>query len=197
MGCKAIFLDRDGTINVDKHYVGRPEDFTLLPGVPEALRSLTESGYRLIVITNQSGVARGYYTEADVQALNRRMCSELKAYGVQLDGVYYCPHHPEGSVAAYRRRCDCRKPGLGLFMQAVQAFDIDLSRSYAIGDRLRDCALCERTACRGFLVGENESEELLCRVRAGAVPRVRWEPDLYACARQIKAEERERQGQQL
>lgn len=182
---RAIFLDRDGTINEDIHYLHRIEDFVFLPGVVDALRELQSAGYLLIVVTNQSGVARGYYTEDELQRLNRWMLETLETQGVHITEVYYCPHLPEAAVEAYRRICDCRKPALGLFLRAVREHDIDLSQSYAIGDKLRDCAICSETPCRGFLIGENEDPEVIRRVQSGGVKRVRYAESLYACMRAI------------
>ncbi len=116
---KIVFLDRDGTINEEVNYLHKPEDFRFVPGVPEALRRLHEAGYLLIVITNQAGIARGYYSETDCEALNRYMAEMLAAQGTVLTAAYYCPHHPVHGIGAYRRECSCRKPKDGLFLQAL------------------------------------------------------------------------------
>lgn len=151
---KAAFLDRDGTINVDKHYLYRIEDFEFLPGVIDGLRSLQEAGYLLIVVTNQSGIGRGYYTEADFHRLNDWMVGELKAHGVDITAVYYCPHLPDAAVEEYRMECECRKPKLGMYYQAAEEWNIDFAQSIAIGDNLRDCEICRVEGCRGFLIGK-------------------------------------------
>ena len=109
---KVVFLDRDGTINEEVHYLYRPEDFKFLPGVPEALKMLTDSGYKLVVVTNQAGVARGYYSEADVVKLHGYVNQLLKPYGTGIHGFYYCPHHPEHGKGRYKTACGCRKPGI-------------------------------------------------------------------------------------
>ena len=116
---KIVFLDRDGTINEEVNYLHKPEDFRFVPGVPEALRRLHEAGYLLIVITNQAGIARGYYSEADCEALNRYMAEMLAAQGAVLTAAYYCPHHPVHGIGKYRKACSCRKPKDGLFLQAL------------------------------------------------------------------------------
>ncbi len=116
---KIVFLDRDGTINEEVNYLHKPEDFRFVPGVPAALRRLHEAGYLLIVITNQAGIARGYYSETDCEALNRYMAEMLAAQGTVLTAAYYCPHHPVHGIGAYRRECSCRKPKDGLFLQAL------------------------------------------------------------------------------
>lgn len=182
---KAVFLDRDGTINEDRHYLYRIEDFVFLPGIVEALRLLQEVGFLLIVVTNQSGIGRGYYTEADFQKLNAWMLEELKRQGVTLTATYYCPHLPDAKISRYRKDCDCRKPRTGLFMQAVQELRIDLARSYAIGDKLRDCAICWDTDCRGFLIERNESQDVLKNVKAGRIPHVRYAENLLEATKII------------
>ena len=139
---KAIFLDRDGTINVEKHYLYKIEDFQFLPGVIESLRHLQDAGFLLIVITNQSGIGRGYYTEGDFHKLNDWMVAILKEQGVTITEVYYCPHLLDAEVELYRKDCDCRKPKLGMYRQAVTDYNIELEQSYAIGDKIRDCAIC-------------------------------------------------------
>ena len=153
---KAIFLDRDGTINVDKGYVHKIEDFEFIPGVIEALRVLQSKGYLLIVITNQSGIARGYYSEEDFQKLNSYMISEFEKNGVVISDVLYCPHLPDAPIVAYRKSCNCRKPGLGLFEKAIDKWNIDLSRSYAIGDKERDLSICLNSECKGILFENNK-----------------------------------------
>lgn len=152
---KAVFLDRDGTINIDKGYLYKISDFEFLPGAVEGLRMLQDAGYLLIIITNQSGIGRGYYTEEDFMRLNDYMKEELKKSGVNISGVYYCPHLPDAEVERYRKICNCRKPATGLFERAVKDFDIDLSLSYAIGDKERDCSICLKSDCRGFLIGRD------------------------------------------
>lgn len=182
---KAVFLDRDGTINREKEYLWRIEDFEFLPGAVEGMKMLKAEGFMLIIITNQSGVARGYYTEDDIERLHTWMKQELSAQGINLDAIYYCPHHPKGCQERYRRECECRKPKTGLFLRAAMEFDIDFSQSYAIGDKLRDCAICKATKCRGFLIGENETPERISAVKCGAVQRVSYAKDLLSCAKLI------------
>lgn len=137
-GKPAVFLDRDGVINEDRGYVHRWEDFSFLPGAIEALRRLQQKGYLLVVITNQSAVARGLCTEADVLALHERMRAFLREQGIELTGIYYCPHHPQGSVSDYAIACSCRKPEPGMILRAAQEHGIDLSRSLLVGDKLSD-----------------------------------------------------------
>lgn len=146
---KAIFLDRDGTINVDKHYVYKIEDWEFIDGVIEGLQILQNLGFKLIVITNQSGIARGYYTENDAKRIFNYMIEELKKNNVIIEEIYYCPH--------IGNECDCRKPKLGLFYQAQRDYDLDFSKCYAIGDKMRDLAICEKEEVKGFLLNSEEN----------------------------------------
>jgi D-glycero-D-manno-heptose 1,7-bisphosphate phosphatase len=136
----AAFIDRDGVINVDLHHVGRPEDFHLLPRATEGLRTLAAQGYALVVVTNQAGIAKGLYDEAAYQHLTRHMASLLQADGVELAGVYHCPHHPQGTIGRYAVACDCRKPAPGMLLRAAADLDLDLTRSVLVGDKPSDTA---------------------------------------------------------
>ena len=129
----AVFLDRDGTIVEDPGFLHEPGKVKLLPGAAEAIRRLNDAGYRVVVVTNQSGIARGRFTVRDYQAVQERLGALLTAHGARIDGAYFCPHHPQFSGP-----CECRKPGVKLFHDAQAAFDIDFSRSWWIGDRLSD-----------------------------------------------------------
>ena len=182
---KAIFLDRDGTINVEKHYLYRQEDFEFLPGAIDALRRLQDAGFLLIIITNQSGIARGYYTEDDFMQLNQWIIDSLKRKGVSITAVYYCPHLPNAPKEKYRKECDCRKPRLGLFEKSIADYDINLSESFAIGDKIRDCAICEKTACHGFLIGNNERPEIIAEVIEGKKNNIKYAACLKDCADMI------------
>ena len=157
---KIVFLDRDGTLNEEVHYLHRPEDLKLLPGVPEALSLLKKAGFRLIVVTNQAGVARGYYTEEDVKTLHRYMNSLLKGRGADIDAFYYCPHHPEHGIGPYKVKCSCRKPGTGMFEQAQKDFDVDKSASFMIGDKLLDVEAGKRFGLTSILVGTGYGREI-------------------------------------
>ena len=135
---KAVFLDRDGTLIRHVPYLHHVEDVQLLPGVGPALRLLKTAGYYLIVITNQAGVAYGYFTEEDLQRVNSHLHRMLQEEGCRIDAWYYCPHHPAGALSKYRLACDCRKPGGGLLTLAAQAHRLDLAASFTIGDRWSD-----------------------------------------------------------
>ena len=135
---KAAFIDRDGVINVDSGYVGRWEDFRFAPDAIPMLQRLADEGHLLVVITNQSGIARGYFTEADYQLLTDRYLEALAAQGIRVAAVYHCPHHPEGTVAQFTRSCDCRKPAPGMILRAIRELGIDPAASILIGDSERD-----------------------------------------------------------
>jgi len=141
-----VLLDRDGTINEDRGYVHRWEDFAFTPGAAEAIRALNDAGYRVVVVSNQSGVGRGYYTEQDVLALHQALDAELACHGARIDAYYYCPHHPDAG-------CACRKPALGLFEQVCLDAPIALEASWMIGDKLDDMEFAVRAGLRGLRVG--------------------------------------------
>lgn len=135
---RTVFLDRDGVINRDKSYVGRWSDFEFLPNAVAGLKKFQDAGYALVVVTNQSGIARGYYTEDDYAQLTSRMSAELKRQGVHLAAVYHCPHHPEGVLASLAIECACRKPLPGMLLNAAQDLEISLSHAILVGDRMSD-----------------------------------------------------------
>ena len=143
----AAFLDRDGTIIQDAHYLADPARVVLVPGAAAALRRLAGAGYALVVVTNQSGIARGLYTEADFHAVQQRLETLLRAEGVALDGVFHCPHHPE-----YTGACECRKPQLGMYHRAAEQLGVSLPDSVFVGDRAKDVLPALATGGRGFLV---------------------------------------------
>ncbi|MEG3110053.1 MULTISPECIES: D-glycero-beta-D-manno-heptose 1,7-bisphosphate 7-phosphatase [Pantoea] len=134
----AIFLDRDGTLNVDHGYVHEIDNFQFIDGTIEALQELKKMGFALVVVTNQSGIARGMFTEDQFMTLTEWMDWSLADRDVDLDGIYFCPHHPEGSVEAYRQQCDCRKPQPGMLLSAQEELDIDMASSYIVGDKVED-----------------------------------------------------------
>ena len=143
----AVFLDRDGTLIDDEHYLSDPERVRLRPGAARAVRRLREAGLAVVVVTNQSGIARGMFTEAQYEAVRARLDELLAAQGATLDATYHCPHHPEFGEA-----CACRKPGIALFQQAASEHALDLARSAFIGDKLRDVSPAARFGAQGILV---------------------------------------------
>lgn len=146
MANKAVFLDRDGTMAPDVHYCSRPEDFELFPDTAKAIRLLNQHGFKVIVITNQSGIARGYFTEEILAEIHEKMKNALAVEGAHVDGIYYCPHHPEDN-------CDCRKPKPKLVLQAARDFDVDLEHSFVIGDLQMDVDLGKAVGCKTILIG--------------------------------------------
>lgn len=153
----AVFLDRDGTINEDTGYVSDPEDLVLLAGAPEAIKRLNQEGIKVIVVSNQSGVGRGYFTESDVRAVNERLEKLLLLDGARLDGIYYCPHRPDEG-------CPCRKPEVGLIERAAVEHGIDPERSFVVGDKTDDVYMAKRAGAKAVLVltgkGAEEKERL-------------------------------------
>ncbi len=159
MNQRAVFLDKDGTLVEDVPYNADPARIRLSPGCAAGLRALSAAGFRLVVISNQSGVARGFFPEAALAAVEERLRELLAALGVPLAGFYYCPHHPEGSVPAYRRRCGCRKPEPGLLRRAAAIHRLDLAGSWIVGDILDDVEAGRRAGCRTVLIDNgNETE---------------------------------------
>jgi histidinol-phosphate phosphatase family protein len=148
---RAVFLDRDGTIVEDPGFLHEPEKVKLLPGAAEAIRRLNDAGYRVVVVTNQSGIGRGRYTVADYEAVQRRLGELLAAQRARIDGAYFCPHHP-----LFDGPCQCRKPGVKLFREAQAAFDIDFAQSWFIGDRLSDVQPARQLGGTGILVATGE-----------------------------------------
>jgi D-glycero-D-manno-heptose 1,7-bisphosphate phosphatase len=148
---KAVFLDRDGTINVEKDYLHQIDYFEFIDGAVEAIRLLNGAGYFVAVVTNQSGVARGYYTEEDVELLHRHIAAELGKSGARVDAWMFCPHHPDGR-GSYSLPCDCRKPLPGMLKEAARRYGIELGSSIMIGDKLADIGAGISAGCRTILV---------------------------------------------
>lgn len=157
---RAVFLDRDKTLIADPGYISQPDQVKLLPGAAEAVRRFRAAGYRVVVVTNQSGVARGLLTEEQLQAVHDRLRTLLRAEGAELDAIYYCPYldGPEAKVAAYRRKSPLRKPEPGMLLAAAADHQLDLVGSWMIGDGVRDTEAGRRAGCRSvLLIGSNES----------------------------------------
>jgi D-glycero-D-manno-heptose 1,7-bisphosphate phosphatase len=147
-----VFLDRDGTLIEEGSYLRGPDGVVVFPWTIDALRLLARGGYALVIVSNQGGVARGMYDEPAVEAIHASLARRFAAGGVSLDGMYYCPHHPEGIIERYRVRCDCRKPGTGLVRRAVEELGVDPARSFVVGDRWIDVQLADACGARGVLV---------------------------------------------
>ena len=209
---RAVFLDRDGVINAyacDREFgtidsPARPEEFVLLPGAAEATARLKREGFLIIVVSNQPGIAKGRFTPALLESVTERMKGLVGEAGGVLDAVYYCPHHPEGSVEAYRQQCECRKPGQGLFLQAASEWGIDLSHSYTVGDGVvdivagravgtrtiyvgpRKCYLCSELTSRdarpdGVAASLEEATDLICNWEKGRGVRPKGNGEVASC----------------
>jgi D-glycero-D-manno-heptose 1,7-bisphosphate phosphatase len=149
---RALFLDRDGTLVHPSHYPSQPEQLCLYPNIAAELQALQRMGLLLIVITNQSGIARGYFTEADLQRMHDYLKAQFAAQAVFLDAIYHCPHHPDGVISELSFRCDCRKPQPGMLLRAASDHNIDLHHSWFVGDILDDVEAGNRAGCRTALV---------------------------------------------
>jgi D-glycero-D-manno-heptose 1,7-bisphosphate phosphatase len=159
MSSRALFLDRDGVVNEEVGYLHRAEEVRFVDGIFSLCRTAAGLGYRLIVVTNQAGIARGYYSELDFEALMEFMRGELRAKGVELDAVYYCPFHPEHGVGKYKREHEDRKPGTGMLRRGAQQFGVELSESVLVGDRCSDVGAANAAGLRqAFLMSGTEAE---------------------------------------
>ena len=143
---RAVFFDRDGTIAKDVHYCRRPEDFVLFPKAAKVIKKLNKRGFKVIIVTNQSGIARGYFNEEALGNIHKKMKEELAREGAHIDGIYYCPHHPDDN-------CECRKPKPSLLFQAAKDLNIDLEHSFVVGDLQKDMELGKAAGCRTILIG--------------------------------------------
>lgn len=152
MSRPAILLDRDGTVVHARHYPSRPEELVLYDGLTDGLAEMKAAGYALVLITNQSGIARGIFTIDALHRMHDRLCADLAAAGAALDGIFFCPHHTDGNLPAYAIDCDCRKPRPGMLLQAARDLDLDLDRSWFVGDILDDVEAGNRAGCRTLLV---------------------------------------------
>jgi len=181
----AAFLDRDGVLNVDHGYAHRPEQLDWVAGAPEAVRLLNEAGYYVIVVTNQSGVARGYYDEGAIRRFHAHMQERLGEHGARIDAFYYCPHHPRGSVKEFAIDCTCRKPLPGLYRSIAQRFEIDLRGVPSVGDSARDLEAAAAAGCTPWLVLTGNGPKTLAK---GQLPpgTVVWN-DLGAVADALEA----------
>lgn len=161
MGRSALFLDRDGVVNVDHAYVHKPENFEFIDGIFELVTAANKAGYLVVIVTNQAGIGRGYYSEADFHALTRWMHDQFSLRGAKIDAVYFCPYHPEYGVGLYKRETDCRKPGAGMLLQAASDYGIDLNASLMIGDKITDMQAGKRAGVGTLLYFGKENGNLL------------------------------------
>ena len=149
---RAVFFDRDGTLNIEVGHLRRLDHFEMYSFAAEAVRQVNQAGLLAIIITNQSGVARGYFPEEHVHSANRNLLDHITARGARIDRIYYCPHHPEGPVHEFTRECNCRKPSPGMLQQAAQEFGIQLDKSFVVGDRFVDVEAAHRVGATSILV---------------------------------------------
>ena len=156
---QAVFVDRDGTINEEVGYLDRMEKLQLIPGSAEAIRLINESGMKAVVITNQSGIARGFYDESFVEQIHSSLQDALRAEGAVIDAFYFCPHHPTAGRGEYLQTCDCRKPAPGMLLRAAAELQIDLTHSWLVGDTLTDIEAARRAGVRGILVRTGYGDE--------------------------------------
>jgi len=182
---RAVFLDRDGTITVERGHITRPGELELIPGAAGAVSTLNRMGVPAIVVSNQSGVARGLMTEADLARIHRRLEELLAAAGARLDGAYYCPNYAGGSVERYTRDTSCRKPETGMLEQAGRDLGIEVARSYMVGDQLTDIELAANGGLQGILVGTGKGTQTLAMVRERGLPLALFAEDLGEAVRWI------------
>lgn len=157
-GSPAVFVDRDGTLVREVSYLRRVEQIEVLPRVPEAIQLLHQHGLKVVVVTNQSGVARGFLTEDELRRIHQEVERRLARAEAFLDGIYYCPHHPSEGIDPYRVSCECRKPNVGLTQRAATELNLDLGRSYVVGDKYSDMELAARIGAKGLLIQNNKAE---------------------------------------
>ncbi|QDU77818.1 D-glycero-beta-D-manno-heptose-1,7-bisphosphate 7-phosphatase [Bremerella volcania] len=201
-GRPAVFLDRDGTINEEVKYLGSPHQLRLIPGVAEAIARLNQVSIPVIVVTNQSGIARGYYTEDDVQDVHNYMDKLLADHGASVSAYYYCPHHPDAIVKKYAVDCECRKPRIGMLSAAAAQENVSLSQAYVVGDKRSDLRAAVNAGARGILVrtgyGTKTEEELLHESEAtGAALVTNIVDDLAAAVEQILSQLNQSQPQSV
>jgi len=165
---RAVFLDRDGVLNKDPpHYAHRLDQLKMIPRSDEAVRLLKDNGYFLVIISNQSGVALGYYPEVQVSVFNNALLKEIRKKGGDIDAVYYCPHHPDAVICKYKKNCSCRKPKPGMILQAAQEHNIDLKNSFVVGDKEGDIKAGNTAGCRTILVLTGHGTDELSKIKTG------------------------------
>ena len=185
MGHRAVFLDRDGTICEEVGYLDSVEQLRLIPGSAAAIRLLNERGLKAVVVTNQSGVARGFFSELRLQEVHEELERLLRLEGAYLDGIYYCPHHPSDGNEPYIGVCDCRKPASGLLLRAAADLGLDLGASYVIGDHHSDVECAQRAGAIGILVLTGHGENSRAETESWPSPPAYIAPDLYAAVQWV------------
>ena len=184
----AVFLDRDGTLIPDLGYLSDPSQVKLYGGVPEALRQFRRAGFHLFVVTNQSGVARGFFPESTVKAVHKRLQALLRARGARIDAFFYCPHYREGKIKRYVKVCNCRKPKTGMVRQALRKYSVDLKGSYMVGDKIDDLLLARNAKLAGgILVRTGNGRKSLKKLRAVPIAKTAPVSDLLRAAQYVLA----------
>jgi len=190
----AVFLDRDGTLTIERGYISDPGVLELIRGAGEAVRTLNDAGILAVIVSNQSGVARGYMSESDMAVVHQRLVELLGGCGARLDGAYYCPNHPEGKILRYTRDWSCRKPETGMIDLAVRELGIDLGRSYFVGDHSTDIEVAKRKGIPGIMVRTGHGEREIEETATKAVPAAYVASDVGDAVRWI-LRERKRRGE--
>ena len=160
MSSGAVFLDRDGTINYEVTYLATVDQLELINGAGQGIHDLNRAGLKTVVITNQSAIARGFLTEETLHNIHDNLHDQLRLHDATLDAIYYCPHHPTAGTPPYRRKCSCRKPNPGMLQQAAEELNIDLTRSYVVGDKVSDLEVGMRAGCKSILVRTGYGSEV-------------------------------------
>ena len=185
---KAVFLDRDGVITKEPpYYAHKIDQLELIPKSAEAIKLLNESGFKVVVISNQSGIARGYYEEKDVESYNNAMKNELEKQEAYINAIYYCPHYPEATIKEYRIDCDCRKPKPGMLKRAKEDLDLNLKGSFLIGDKMSDIEAGYRAGCKTILVLTGQGNDELKKISKMDIKPNYISNDLFAAIEIIKA----------
>ncbi len=192
---KAVFLDRDGVITKEPpYYAHRIDQLELVPKSAEAIRLLNKNGFKVIIISNQSGVARGYYQEKDIQIYNNEMKRQLEKKGARIDAIYCCPHHPEAVIEKYRIDCDCRKPKPGMLRQAEKDLNLDLKCSFLIGDKTSDIEAGYRAGCKTILVLTGHGNDELKKISKTNVKSNYISKDLYTASEIINKDNKNKEA---
>jgi D-glycero-D-manno-heptose 1,7-bisphosphate phosphatase len=186
-GARALLLDRDGTLTVEGEWITRREDLVLVPGAASALARLAAAGWKLVMVTNQSAIARGLITPATLAELHAELQLQLGAHGARLDAIYFCPHHPTEGLGEYKVECDCRKPKPGLVLRAASELGLDLARCFMVGDAARDLEAGWAAGVPGILVATGKGEQEILRLRERGEEPQAFLPDLPAAVEWILA----------
>jgi D-glycero-D-manno-heptose 1,7-bisphosphate phosphatase len=171
----AVFLDRDGTINEEVNFVKSVEELKLIPGASKAINRMNSLGLKTFILSNQSGIARGFFTEEELAVINAKLLELLSVENASIDSIYYCPHHPEGIIKEFAINCNCRKPKIGMVLAAAEKYDVDIKKSFVIGDMLRDLECGKNAGMKSILVLTGKGKETLNSLKTGSL-----QPDFIA-----------------